>query len=64
MEKLFGLFSMPALITPAEAAQAMLRGWARGQFDIHFPKRFTLGMQLLRLLPDRVFFALVRRITV
>ena len=57
-------FSMPALITPAEAAQAMLRGWARGQFDIHFPKRFTLWMQLLRLLPDRVFFALVRRITV
>lgn len=57
-------FAMPALITPAEAAQAMLRGWARGQFDIHFPKRFTLWMQLLRLLPDRVFFALVRRITV
>jgi NAD(P)-dependent dehydrogenase (short-subunit alcohol dehydrogenase family) len=54
-------FDMPALITPAQAAQAMLAGWARGEFEIHFPKRFTLGMQLLRLLPNRVFFALLRR---
>jgi NAD(P)-dependent dehydrogenase (short-subunit alcohol dehydrogenase family) len=57
-------FAMPALITPEQAAQAMLRGWARGEFDIHFPKRFTLGMQVLRLLPDRLFFALVRRVTI
>jgi NAD(P)-dependent dehydrogenase (short-subunit alcohol dehydrogenase family) len=56
-------FDMPALITPDQAAQAMLQGWAKGRFDIHFPKRFTLWMQLLRLLPDRLFFALVRRAT-
>ncbi len=56
-------FDMPALLTPAQAAQAMLQGWARGQFDIHFPKRFTVWIQLLRLLPDRLFFALVRRAT-
>ncbi len=56
-------FDMPALITPAQAAQAMIKGWAKGQFEIHFPKRFTLWMQLLRLLPDRLFFALVRRAT-
>lgn len=56
-------FDMPALLTPAQAAQAILQGWARGQFDIHFPKRFTVWMQLLRLLPDRLFFALVRRAT-
>ena len=54
---------MPALITPAQAAQAMVKGWAQGRFEIHFPKRFTLWMQLLRLLPDRLFFALVRRAT-
>lgn len=56
-------FAMPALISPAQAAQAMLRGWRKGRFEIHFPKRFTLWMQLLRLLPDRLFFALVRRAT-
>ncbi|NBX20382.1 MAG: SDR family NAD(P)-dependent oxidoreductase [Betaproteobacteria bacterium] len=56
-------FDMPALITPAQAADAMVKGWAKGRFEIHFPRRFTLWMQLLRLLPDRLFFALVRRAT-
>ena len=46
-------FTMPALITPAQAAAEILRGWARGSFDIHFPKRFTLWLKLLRLLPYR-----------
>jgi len=56
-------FEMPALITAAQAAQHMLAGWAAGDFEIHFPKRFTRFMQLLRILPDRLYFALVRRIT-
>jgi NAD(P)-dependent dehydrogenase (short-subunit alcohol dehydrogenase family) len=56
-------FQMPALITPEQAAHAMLDGWARGQFEIHFPKRFTTWMKLLRLLPYRAFFAVVRRAT-
>ena len=56
-------FSMPALITPEQAASAMLAGWRSGTFELHFPKRFTLWMQALRLLPDRLFFALVRRVT-
>jgi NAD(P)-dependent dehydrogenase (short-subunit alcohol dehydrogenase family) len=56
-------FVMPALITPAKAAQEMLRGWARGQFDIHFPRRFTLWLKLLKLLPYRLYFPLVRRFT-
>jgi NAD(P)-dependent dehydrogenase (short-subunit alcohol dehydrogenase family) len=56
-------FSMPALITPEQAASAMLAGWRSGTFELHFPKRFTLWMQALRWLPDRIFFALVRRVT-
>jgi len=56
-------FSMPALISAAQAAQHMLAGWAAGDFEIHFPKRFTLFMQLLRVLPDRWYFAVVKRIT-
>lgn len=55
-------FHMPALITPAQAAQAMLRGWARGDFEIHFPRRFTFWMRLLRFVPDRPYFALMRRL--
>jgi NAD(P)-dependent dehydrogenase (short-subunit alcohol dehydrogenase family) len=56
-------FKMPALITPQVAAAAMLKGWAQGAFEIHFPKRFTLWLQLLRLLPYRLYFALVGRAT-
>jgi NADP-dependent 3-hydroxy acid dehydrogenase YdfG len=56
-------FTMPALITPQQAAQAMIAGWAKGDFDIHFPKRFTRVMKLLRLLPYRVYFPAVRRAT-
>ena len=56
-------FTMPALISPEQAAQDMLKGWAQGQFDIHFPKRFTLWLKLLRLLPYRLYFPLVRKFT-
>jgi short-subunit dehydrogenase len=56
-------FHMPALISPEEAAQAIVQGWSRGEFEIHFPKRFTRVMKLLRLLPYRLYFAAVRRIT-
>lgn len=56
-------FHMPALISPEQAAQAIVQGWAKGEFDIHFPKRFTLWLKLLRLLPYRLYFAAVRRMT-
>ena len=56
-------FHMPALISPEQAASAIVQGWAKGEFDIHFPKRFTRILKLLRLLPYRLYFAAVRRIT-
>ncbi len=55
-------FKMPALITPEEAAQQILKGWARGAFEIHFPKRFTLWLKLLQMLPYTAYFALTRRL--
>ena len=56
-------FHMPALMSPDAAAQAIVQGWSKGVFDIHFPKRFTRALKLLRLLPYRLYFAAVRRIT-
>ena len=56
-------FDMPALITPKVAAERMLAGWAAGAFEVQFPRRFTLWMQLLRILPNRMAFAAVRRMT-
>ena len=56
-------FTMPALITPEQAAQEILKGWASGAFEIHFPKRFTLWMKALALLPAAVYFPVIRRFT-
>lgn len=56
-------FNMPALIAPEEAARQMLRGMERGDFEIHFPKRFTRWLKLLRLLPYRLYFPIVHRFT-
>jgi NAD(P)-dependent dehydrogenase (short-subunit alcohol dehydrogenase family) len=54
-------FPMPALISTTKAAQEILKGWRKGEFQIHFPKRFTRMLLLLRMLPYRWYFALVRR---
>ncbi|MEO7642439.1 MAG: SDR family NAD(P)-dependent oxidoreductase, partial [Ramlibacter sp.] len=56
-------FAMPGLIGPQEAAREILRGWAAGDFEIHFPRRFTRWMKLLRLLPFRLYRRVVRRMT-
>ena len=56
-------FKMPALISPEMAAEEILAGWARGDFEIHFPKRFTFLMKALQLLPYPLYFYCVRRIT-
>lgn len=56
-------FAMPALQTPAQAAHAILAGWARGDFEIHFPRRFSYALKALGWLPTRAYEAVVRRIT-
>lgn len=56
-------FKMPALIPADEAARLTLEGIAAGQFEIHFPKRFTNVLRLLRTLPYPAYFAAVRRFT-
>jgi len=56
-------FKMPALITPAEAAIEIEKGWRKGEFEIHFPKRFTLWLKGLRHLGYGAYFAAVRRST-
>ena len=56
-------FSMPALISPAQAATEILAGWGKGEFEIHFPKRFTRWMKTLRVLPYALYFPAIRKFT-
>ena len=54
-------FTMPALQTPQQAADAIWQGMSAGRFEIHFPRRFTQVMKLLQLLPYRWRFSLLER---
>lgn len=54
-------FAMPALQMPEDAAREIWTGIARGRFEIHFPRRLTTPLKLLRLLPFRWRFALFQR---
>jgi short-subunit dehydrogenase len=56
-------FNMPALISADEAAREILAGIEHGAFEIHFPRRFTRVLKLLRLLPYRLYFPLIHRAT-
>jgi short-subunit dehydrogenase len=56
-------FTMPALISPEEAATLTVDGLKEGKFEILFPKRFTRFMKLMALLPYRLYFPIVRRTT-
>jgi NAD(P)-dependent dehydrogenase (short-subunit alcohol dehydrogenase family) len=56
-------FPMPAIVSADDAAREIVRGWKRGDFHIHFPRRFTRAMKLLRLLPYALYFAAVHRFT-
>jgi short-subunit dehydrogenase len=56
-------FAMPALMAADKAARRTLEGIAAGRFEIHYPRRFTFWLKLLRLLPYPAYFWAVRRFT-
>jgi len=53
-------FEMPAMIEPLEAAKHIANGLAGRAFEIHFPKRFTRAVKILRYLPYAAYFYLMR----
>ncbi|MGI9436036.1 MAG: SDR family NAD(P)-dependent oxidoreductase [Geminicoccaceae bacterium] len=56
-------FAMPFLIDVDEAARRIATGLERQSFEITFPKRFTYLLKLLRILPYRLYFPIVSRMT-
>jgi len=56
-------FKMPHLISGEEAAREIVNGVRAGKFEIDFPRAFTRQLKFLRLLPYRLYFALIRKAT-
>ncbi|MBU2755452.1 SDR family NAD(P)-dependent oxidoreductase [Acidithiobacillus sp. CV18-2] len=56
-------FAMPHLLQPEEAAQTLLKGMQSQRFAIEFPPAFTRRFHVLRCLPYRWYFPLIRRAT-
>ncbi len=56
-------FAMPGLISAPQAAKEILGGMERGEFHIHFPRRFTNWLRFARLLPYRWYFSLIHKVT-
>ena len=56
-------FPMPFLMEADEAADRIVKGLARGVFEITFPRRFTWLVKLARILPYALYFPLIRKTT-
>ncbi len=54
-------FAMPQLISPENAAEAIVKGLQSSRFEIRFPRLFATSMALLSFLPDWLYFRLVKR---
>jgi short-subunit dehydrogenase len=55
-------FKMPAMIGTEEAAQIIVRELKAKKFEIHFPKKFTIWLKILKILPYSLIFFLTKRI--
>ncbi len=55
-------FKMPFLISTEEAAELISQGLKKKCFEIHFPKKFTFFLKIMRLLPYKIFFFITKKI--
>lgn len=55
-------FVMPFIISPQKAAKAIAEGLLSRSFEIHFPKKFTFFLKLLKLLPYALSLKLTKNI--
>ena len=57
-------FKMPFLKTPEYAANKIYNGLVNSSsFEIDFPKQLTFILKLLRILPNRIYLYLIKKLT-
>ena len=54
-------FEMPMVISPEKAADYIAEGLLSNSYEIHFPKKFTLMMKFLKIIPNCLYFILSRK---
>ena len=55
-------FPMPMIETPEFAAEEMFKGLTKSKsFEIHFPKKFTFIMKILKIMPNWLYLKLIKR---
>lgn len=54
-------FPMPFMLEVDDAARRIVRGLKRGDFEVAFPWQLAWPLKVLRVLPSRLFFALVSK---
>mgnify|MGYP001371292641 CR=1 FL=1 len=55
-------FKMPFLMSPEEAAKRIFNKLQSNDFEIFFPKRLIYPMKLLSILPDKIYFFLIKNL--
>ncbi|MBM3590658.1 MAG: SDR family NAD(P)-dependent oxidoreductase [Alphaproteobacteria bacterium] len=55
-------FDMPFIISAQEASSYIYKGLMAKKFEIHFPKKFTLILKFLRIIPYRFYLFLINKI--
>lgn len=55
-------FDMPFIIDPEVAAKHIAKGLESRQFEIHFPKKFTLIMKIIRMLPYTLALNIIKKL--
>lgn len=54
-------FPMPMMIEAEDAAKIISKDLLTSKFEIHFPKKFTFIMKLLRILPNSLYLHLAKK---
>ena len=55
-------FPMPFIMQSGDAADRILRGLARGKYEIAFPWQLVTLLKLLRLMPNALYLRIAGRL--
>ena len=56
-------FKMPFLMSAKDAAQRIYKKLSSKDFEIYFPKRLIIPMKILQILPNKIYFYIMKKIT-